>query len=320
MMRVFVAGATGTLGVPVVRALVAGGHHVTGLTRSAEKRGVLERLGAVPAIADALDSAGLERVVREAAPTHVLHLLTALPRNGPVRMAHIRPTLRLKIDGTANLLKAAIAAGAKRIVGESIIYAYGFGARDGLVTEADPLGGPESVPWLDEVIHGTRSLETQLLAADRAGLIEAIPLRFGFFYGAQSPSTRFSMRMLLVRGLPVIRGAEDGRAAFIHLDDATSATIAALERGTAGEVYNVVDSDPVSMNEFFRRAAEASGAPRPWRLPLWIARLTMPYAATMMTTRLVISNHKAMRDLAWWPAYPSSVEGLRQVARALACA
>ncbi|MBB4639614.1 NAD-dependent epimerase/dehydratase family protein [Longimicrobium terrae] len=317
MMRVFVAGATGTLGVPVVRALVAAGHHVTGLTRSAEKRGMLERLGAVPAIADALDAAALDRVVREAAPTHVLHLLTALPRNGPVRLAHVRPTLRLKTEGTANLLKAAIAAGAKRMVGESIIYAYGFAA-DRLVTEADPPGGPEAVPWLNEVVAGTRSLEDQMLAADRAGLIEAIPLRFGFFYGAESPSTEFSMRMLRMRGLPVVRGADDGRAGFIHLDDATSATIAALERGRAGEIYNVVDSDPVSMNEFFRRAARESGAPAPWRLPLWIARLTMPYAATMMTTRLAVSNEKAIRDLGWQPVYPSSVDGLKQVVRALA--
>src|ERR671931_687299 len=99
-MKVFVAGATGALGLPLVRELVARKHEVIGLTRSPDKRALLEELGAQAAIADA--------------PTHVVHMLTALPKNGPLRRGDLIATNELRVTGTANLLRAAIAAGARR--------------------------------------------------------------------------------------------------------------------------------------------------------------------------------------------------------------
>src|SRR5262245_33010405 len=107
-MKVFIAGATGTIGRPLVRLLVARGNNVTGLTRSTERAAALESLGAHAAIADALDAKGLLRAVQQAQPSHVVHLLTALPRAGALRAAGLKATNRLRTEGTSNLISAAI--------------------------------------------------------------------------------------------------------------------------------------------------------------------------------------------------------------------
>src|SRR5829696_2689271 len=112
-MRIFVAGATGTLGLPLVRALASRGHEVVGLTRSAGKRSVLEQAGAAAAVADALDERSLEQALRAASPDCVFHLLTALPKGAPLGVRHMKATNELRVRGTANLLRAAVAAGAK---------------------------------------------------------------------------------------------------------------------------------------------------------------------------------------------------------------
>src|SRR5262245_32786292 len=109
-MKVFVAGATGAMGRPLVRALVLRGHEVIGLTRAASKRALLESLGTRVAVADALDADGLKRAIVEAAPTHVVHLMTALPPGGPMRAKHLIATNEVRLRGTENLLRAAVAA------------------------------------------------------------------------------------------------------------------------------------------------------------------------------------------------------------------
>ena len=115
-MNVFVAGGSGTIGVPLVRALVGKGHQVTALTRAMGKREALRALGATPAVADALDRDVLEAAVASAHPTHVIHQLTALPKDGPRRLGDLDATNRLRIEGTRNLLNAAIRAGARRFI------------------------------------------------------------------------------------------------------------------------------------------------------------------------------------------------------------
>lgn len=313
-MRVFVAGATGTLGVPVVRALISQRHEVVGLTRSPEKRRMLEQMGAGVAIADALDARALEQAVQAAKPDCVFHLLTAIPRNAPLRAAHMKATNELRTTGTANLLKASIAAGAKRIVAESMIFAYGFGDHGAeLKTEADALQEREPQSWLQEIVDALRSLEEQLLAAKTQGSIETISLRYGLFYGAGSPSTKYMVRMLRRRMLPTAKGARSV-ASWIHIEDAVNATIGAMERGRAGEIYNVVDDEPVGMNDWITHAAHALGAKRPFSVPLWLLRLLMPYMATVFDTRLPVGNQKAKAVLGWRLKYPSYREGLREVA------
>ncbi|MDQ3930325.1 MAG: NAD(P)H-binding protein, partial [Chloroflexota bacterium] len=125
-MKVFVAGATGALGLPLVRELVSRGHEVTGMTRSKDKVALLEQLGARGVVADALDAEALMRAVVEARPTHIVDLLTAFPDGGPTKPKDMVATNRLRTEGTANLIQAAIAAGVKRIVAESYFAVYGY--------------------------------------------------------------------------------------------------------------------------------------------------------------------------------------------------
>jgi nucleoside-diphosphate-sugar epimerase len=316
-MNIFVAGATGTLGLPLVRALVAQGHHVVGMTRSPKKRGLLEGMGASAALADALDAEALEQAVRAAAPTHVVHLLTALPKNGPMRAADLVSTNELRIKGTANLLRAAIAAGAKRIVAESFVGVYGYGDLG-----AQPRGEDDLPPLreqdagLREVSEALRSLEQQLLSANAQQQIEAVVLRYGMLYGLESPATRSFLAMLQRRRLPLPRNTH-GLASFVQLDDAVSATIAALERGRPGTIYNIVDDDPVGFADFLLAAAQTTGAPRPWMLPRWLMRLAAPMALKSMSTRLPVSNALARHELGWRPRFPSYRQGLAQLARDL---
>jgi nucleoside-diphosphate-sugar epimerase len=314
-MKVFIAGATGALGLPLVRELVARGHEVIGLTRSPAKRSLLENVGARAAVADVFDAAELERAVRAAAPTHVVHMLSALPKNGPLRAADIASTNQLRIVGTANLLRAAIAAGVRRIVGESFSAVYGYGDLGERPRDEDDLPPiRESDAGARAVVEALRSLEDQLLAANAQGAIESVVLRYGMTYGPENASTLYMIDMLRKRWLPLVRGAK-GIGSFIHVDDAATATIAALERGRPGAIYNIVDDEPASLNAYLSALAQATGARRPPALPRWLVGLAAPMATSLAQTRLPLSNARARRELDWRPRFPSYREGVRQVAR-----
>jgi nucleoside-diphosphate-sugar epimerase len=301
-LRVFVAGGSGTIGVPLVRALVAAGHHVTALTRSADKQQSLRALGATPVVADALDAPRLLDVVLASRPTHVIHQLTALPKDGPRRASDLIPTNRLRIDGTRNLLQAAIAAGATRIVGGSFAPMHGI--------------GPDAPSGVREGLDAVRSMESQILDASRAGAIEGIVLRYGLFYGPDNPVTRRMLGLARRRMLPVVRH-DRSLLPCIHIDDAAGATVAALERGRTGAVYDIVDDRPVSMTEFVRILATIAGAPAPMAVPAWLPRVVSPYLALMTSLRLPLSNSDARTALGWRPVFPTVQEGLAHaIARA----
>lgn len=302
-MKIFVAGGTGAIGVPLIRALTAAGHEVTALTRSADKGATLRALGATPAVADALNADALRRVVLEAGPTHVIHQLTALPKGGPRSPRELEPTNRLRIDGTRNLLDAAVAGGAKRIVVGSFAL-----LRDAAAADVRP--------EIRAAADAVRSMESQTLEASRSGRIEGVVLRYGLFYGLETGSTAEMIAMARRRMLPTIRG-DRSLLPCIHVDDAANATVAALERAPAGAVYDIVDDRPVSFSEIVETLAAAAGAPRPFAVPAWVPRILMPYMARMISMRLPLSNDKARAELDWRPAYPTIHEGLgRTVGRA----
>ena len=300
LMRVFVAGGSGTIGIPLVSALVAAGHQVTALTRSPEKQAALRGLGATAAVADALDGDALMRAVEAARPTHVIHQLTALPKEGIRRASELAPTNRLRIEGTKNLLDASINAGARRFIGGS--FALLLGASGEM-----PRGAQAGVDAL-------RSMESQILDASRRGAIEGVVLRYGLFYGPENPVTRRMVALARRRLLPVVRG-DGGLLPCIHIDDAVSATIAALDHGASGSAYDIVDDRPISLSDIAIAIAEEAGAPRPFAIPSWLLRLLMPYMAGLLAIRLPLSNRKARAELRWAPAFPTVRDGLSSIVR-----
>lgn len=298
-MNVFVAGGSGTIGVPLVRALVVAGHHVVATTRSPEKGAMIRTLGATPVVVDALDGAALELAVRTASPTHVIHELTALPKAGPRRASDLDPTNRLRDEGTRHLLRAAVAAGAERIIAGSFA----------------PLGAvlqmTTAAAGVDPGVQAVESMETQILDAAGRGAIQGIVLRYGLFYGPDSASTDEMIALVRRRRLPTLRH-DRGQLPYIHLDDAVSATIAALDHGFSGSVYDIVDDHPTSFSEMIGEMADVAGAPRPFTVPHWVLRLVAPYMARILTLQVPLSNAKARRELGWAPRYPTYREGLRQ--------
>ena len=297
-MKVFVAGASGTIGIPLVKALVAAGHEVTALTRTPEKATDLRELGATPAIADALDADALTRVAVAGHPDVVIHQLTALPKTGVWRARDLDPTNRLRIDGTRNLMAASIAAGAKRIIVGSF---------------APFFTDPENLPAGAQAgVAALQSMESQILEASRRGAIEGIVLRYGLFYSSDNPATQQMIALVRRRMLPVVRG-DRSLLPFIHVDDAVGATVAAIDHGRAGGVYDIVDDRAASMTEMVSDLAVRVGAARPIAVPAWLPKLLAPYMAGITSVRLPLSNTKARAELGWRPRYPTYREGLREV-------
>lgn len=299
-MTVFIAGGSGTIGVPLVRALAAAGHRVTALTRSRVKQDDLRALGASVAVADALDRRALMTAVEAAHPTHVIHELTALPRYGPRRSSDLDATNRLRVEGTRNLLDAAIHAGARRFIAGSFAMLSPRG-------EASGASG-------DGAAAAVRSMEDQVLQATARGAIEGVILRYGMFYGSEAPSTTAMIGLVRAHRLPVVRH-DSGQLPLIHVDDAVGATIRALDAAPAGATYDIVDDRAVSFAEMVETLADYTGSPRPLRVPAWLLRLVAPYMAQMTSMRMPLSNARAKAELGWRPAYPTLRDGLAATVR-----
>jgi nucleoside-diphosphate-sugar epimerase len=281
-MKVFVAGGSGTIGIPLVRSLLEGGHHVTASTRSPAKAEQLRALGASAAIADALDREALMRVVADARPTHVVHQLTALPKDAPRRASDLRATNRLRIEGTRNLLDAAVRADARRfVVGSFAILS--------------PRGPETPAERNDEGAVAVRSMETQVLDASKRGLIEGVVLRYGLFYGLDAPSTIAMVEMVRKRRLPVPRG-DSGQLPLIHLEDAVTATVRALESAPAGSTYEIVDDRPASLTEIVEAIADYTGSPRPLKVPAWVlSRVRALHGAGHLSAHVALERHGESR-------------------------
>ena len=308
-MRVFVAGGTGAIGRPLVPQLVAAGHEVTAITRSEERAEWLRSVGTEAVVCDAMDAAALRAAVAAARPEGIVHQLTDLPKEfnprGPVGR-----TGDLRSQAGTNLIEAGREAGAKRVVAQSIAFVYapeGDWVKDesAPVLDPDELGGV-----LGEQLRGTYEMERQVTEAER---MEGLVLRYGFFYG---PGTWYARGTGLAkrfekRQFPVV-GDGAGTFSFVHVDDAASATVAALERGSSG-IYNVVDDEPAPGHQWMPAFAEAVGGKPPRRVPVWLARLVAGKRNAMMATVMRgASNEKAKREIGWQPRYPSWRQGFRE--------
>ncbi len=299
-MRVFVAGASGAIGSRLVAQLVDRGHQVSGTFRSSGNAERLRKLGAEPVALDLLDAGAGRKVVLHARPDAIVHQATAL---SAVRFSRnldrvFAQTNRLRIEGTDALLAAAGEAGVHRFVAQSFAsnrYARVGGA---VKTEDDPLD-TAPVATMRRTEAAMRYLERVVTDAGGAAL------RYGGFYGAANDAIIEPVRK---RQFPVV-GSGMGVSSFVHLDDAATATVLAVEHGSAG-IYNIVDDEPAPVSEWLPVLATALGAQPPRHVPRWLARLVAGQGAVMMGTEARgASNAKAKRELGWTLHHPSWRQG-----------
>jgi nucleoside-diphosphate-sugar epimerase len=291
-----------------VRQLVAAGHEVTGMTRREEKVAELREAGAEAVVCDVFDAEGLREAAVAARPEVVVHMLTALPQRMKVR-TDLRPTDRIRVEGSRNLIAAARAAGARRVVAESVSFFYAH--EGGWVKDEEALLDLGAPGKFGPAVAAVADLERQVVEAEG---LEGLVLRFGWFYG---PGTYISpggsqVEEVRKRRYPVV-GEGNATFSFIHIDDAAAAVVAALDHGAPG-IYNVVDDEPSPLREWLPAFAEMMGAKPPRRLPAWLVRLAVgkAMARSAVETRGA-SNEKAKRELGWQPAHPSWRQGFPEM-------
>jgi nucleoside-diphosphate-sugar epimerase len=299
-MRVLVAGASGAIGSRLVPQLINRGHEVIGTYRSPEKAESLSALGATAIALDLLDAGAVRQAVLETKPEAIVHQATALAgaRFGRNLDRTFAPTNRLRTEGTDALLAAAGEAGVRRVVAQSFAN-YRYAREGGPVKTEDDLLDPNPPATTRETNAAMRHLEQVVTEAG------GIALRFGGFYGAANDQL---VKLVRRRYFPII-GDGGGVLSWIHLDDAASATVLALEHDGAG-IYNIVDDEPSAMRDWLPALAMALDAKPPRHLPGWIARLVGGSdGMTMMSEARGASNAKAKRELGWTLRYPSWRQG-----------
>lgn len=299
-MRVLVAGATSVPGIPLLRELSGRGHEVIGVTRSSDKAAQISSAGAKPVVADVFDTAQIDAVLAEFAPEVVVSLLTTLPKWGPKRPKDFGPATQLWSRGAPNLVAAAQRAGVRRVVAESVVFAYGYGA-DGpeLMDESDPYPGPPP-PHGAGFLEALRGMERTVLSSGEHSGTEGIVLRYGVFYGPGVTHDDLFRRLAKWWALPALTGP--GILSWVHIDDVARATADAVERGRGGEIYNIVDDRPQSFGDYVRELSRKLHRPRPVPISYRLVGLLASYPATAFGQAwLPLSNAKAKAELGWTP-------------------
>lgn len=289
------------MGRRLVPQLVAWGHQVTATTTSAAKLGVLAQLGADGVVMDGLDARSVRQAVAQARPDAIVHEMTgiSLAHAGKPDLKHFDrwadPTIRLRTEGTDHLLVAAKATGVDHVVAQG--YADWNGIREGgwVKTEEDPL----------DLMTGTAaqtSMEALRHVEDVVVKAGGAVMRYGGLYGPGAIDDQ--VELVRKRQFPLV-GRATGYASWVHLDDAASATVLAVEQQARG-VFNIVDDDPAPASEWLRYLAACAGAKKPLRFPAWLARLLAgEVAVIMMIEGRGFANAKAKRELGWQLRYPS---------------
>jgi len=307
-MNIFLAGATGAIGRTLIPQLIEHGHTVTGTTRSSAKADELRALGATPAVVDGLDREAVVSAVREARPDAIVHQLTALTGlNDPRKFAQsFAMTNRLRTEGTDNLLAAAEEVGATLVAQSYAGWPY------------EPVGGPvktEDDPLMADPPKQMRAALDAIRHVERVvPAAGGMALRYGGFYGPGTGIARGGEQWQAIheRKFPVV-GDGGGVWSFCHIEDAASATIAALERPVPGAILNICDDEPAPVREWLPAIAAEVGAKPPRHIPRWVARLMGAHLVHIMCTARGASNARAKEALGWTPSVPTWRDGFAQL-------
>jgi nucleoside-diphosphate-sugar epimerase len=292
------------MGRRLVLQLVARGHHVTATTTDADKLGLVQQLGAHAVVMDGLNEVSVREAVTRARPDALVHQMTAIA--GKPDLKHMDrwfvATNRLRTEGTDHLLAASKAAGVSHFVAQS--YASWNGIRKGgwVKTEDDPLD-PMAGTTAQAVMEAIRHVEEVVVEAGGAAL------RYGWLYGPGA--TDSLVEVVRKRQFPLVGGGT-GHTSWVHVHDAASATVLAVEQQAKG-TFNIVDDEPAPVSEWLPHLAACAGAKPPLRVPTWLARvLAGKVAVILMTEARGFSNTKARRDLGWALRYSSWRKGFKE--------
>jgi nucleoside-diphosphate-sugar epimerase len=319
-MKILVAGASGAMGLALIPLLVRAGHDVVGMVRRPRSAEVVHALGAEPRTVDALNATAVLNCFREVRPQMVIHQLTAIP--AALDMRHFDRdfalTNLLRTEGTRHLLAAAVDVGATHFIAQSFAgWTYGRkgNGKSKLKTEEDALD-PDPPAKLRATLDALKTLESAVLSETR---LTGTVLRYGAFYGPHTSIAKDGSIVQAVRRrkLPLV-GEGAGIWSFVHIEDAASATAAAVETGRGG-VYNVVDDEPAPVSEWLSFLAHAAHAQPPKHVAAWLARLFIgEHVVAMMNEIRGVSNAKIKRELGWAPYWPSWRDGFKDVLKSAA--
>lgn len=302
-MNIFIAGGSGAIGRFLVPMLVEDGHKVVGMTRSAEGAARLEQMGAKAVIGDVFEKDRLIELVAQAEPQVVIHQLTAF---GATNADPLAETIRVRTEGTQNLVRAAGAANARKFIAQSISFICSPHG-GGLTDESTPLY-LDAPPAIRPLAEAVAVLERETLEATG---MTGIVLRYGWFYG---PGTNYDPEGTIPRAIrkgrmPIV-GAGAGIYSFVNLKDAAAATMKALRHNGPG-IFNIVDDEPARLGEWLPFAAKLLKAPAPSRMDESLARAKLgDMLVYIMNEQRGASNAKAKHELAWKPLVPSWRTGL----------
>jgi nucleoside-diphosphate-sugar epimerase len=301
-VRIFIAGATGVLGRAMIGQFVGRGHTVVGLVRSPEGEQLVQSLGGESRQADFFDADALARAAEGSEV--VVHAATSIPTKTRTKPSDWEMNDRLRRDGTRALTDCAAKTGAGLYLQQSIVWLAR--PEDGSFFDEDSKPNPD--PITQSALDAER---IALEAGERNGFKTSV-LRCGYFYGPDSAHTRMFGAGLMKRKIPVV-GSGHAVLANLHTDDAASAFVTAAEGDRSG-LWHVVDDESVAMEQFLSSFAERLGAPKPRRVPVWLARLIAgSYATSFFTSSTRTSNARFRREFGWRPLYPSYKEGLDQI-------
>ncbi|MEM9217269.1 MAG: NAD(P)-dependent oxidoreductase [Cyanobacteria bacterium P01_F01_bin.150] len=315
-MKIFIAGASGTIGRTLIPQLINAGHEVTALSRTQQKLNRLQKMGATPVLGDVFDLPHLNQLMADAAPDVVMHQLTSL---GAKAQDPFMETNRLRIEGTANLIHAAQNTQAQRFIAQSVAFLCQSsnseldseldGELDGELTDEDTPIHLEAPPPLTAIAEAVVSLEQQVLSLTG---MTGIVLRYGHFYG---PGTYYDKNGAIATAVrqghyPIVDQGR-GTASFIQIDDAATATVQAVTQGSSG-IYTIVDDEPILLRKWVSDYCSLLQAPTPPVLSKAIAHTTLnPFSLYLATQQQGAVNQKARQILGWHPRYSNWYDGFQ---------